>query len=181
MNRSDKNSRREHKIRIYKKKLRRNKANARERNRMHGLNAALDILRSCMPLQQTFVDITSTPQKLSKIETLRLAANYITVLSQMLKEEQPMDIERYIKILSKNLSQSTSNLLAASVMRNSAYNFLGENIHNSNVDYKDMGAGCFSPYGCSNYWPACRINTEPFCYSFDGNDNSRYWNSDRSY
>lgn len=33
------------KSRVYKVKLRRSKANARERNRMHGLNAALDRLR----------------------------------------------------------------------------------------------------------------------------------------
>nr|CAI5864312.1 unnamed protein product [Callosobruchus analis] len=31
--------------RVYKVKLKRSKANARERNRMHGLNAALDRLR----------------------------------------------------------------------------------------------------------------------------------------
>lgn len=35
------------KSRVYKVKLRRSKANARERNRMHGLNAALDRLRKC--------------------------------------------------------------------------------------------------------------------------------------
>lgn len=31
--------------RVYRVKLKRSKANARERNRMHGLNAALDRLR----------------------------------------------------------------------------------------------------------------------------------------
>lgn len=49
-----------------KGKLRRQKANYRERNRMHGLNRALDNLRQCVPL-------TTQHQKLSKIETLRLA------------------------------------------------------------------------------------------------------------
>lgn len=33
------------KTKIYKVKLKRSRANARERNRMHGLNAALDRLR----------------------------------------------------------------------------------------------------------------------------------------
>lgn len=44
---------------------------------MHGLNSALDILRNCVPL-------ANHHQKLSKIETLRLARNYITALSAML-------------------------------------------------------------------------------------------------
>lgn len=50
-----------------KKQIRRAKANCRERNRMHGLNKAMDMLRTCVPL------INSYNQKLSKIETLRMA------------------------------------------------------------------------------------------------------------
>nr|KAG5709403.1 hypothetical protein BaRGS_029252 [Batillaria attramentaria] len=57
---------------------RRVKANARERNRMHGLTEALDELASTMPCQ------TKT-QKLSKIETLRLARNYIRVMAETLQ------------------------------------------------------------------------------------------------
>lgn len=38
-------SKKEQKAKILKVKLKRSKANARERNRMHGLNAALDRLR----------------------------------------------------------------------------------------------------------------------------------------
>uniref|UniRef100_A0A1I7VW30 BHLH domain-containing protein n=1 Tax=Loa loa TaxID=7209 RepID=A0A1I7VW30_LOALO len=51
---------------INKSRMRRQKANTRERNRMHGLNRALDKLRQRVP-------ITTQHQKLSKIETLRLA------------------------------------------------------------------------------------------------------------
>lgn len=51
-----------------KKQIRRVKANCRERNRMHGLNQAMDILRERVPLKSEH-----THQKLSKIETLRLA------------------------------------------------------------------------------------------------------------
>lgn len=36
---------RKHKSKLHKVQIRRSKANARERNRMHGLNAALDKLR----------------------------------------------------------------------------------------------------------------------------------------
>lgn len=51
------------------------KANDRERNRMHMLNEALDRLRCVLP---TFPEDT----KLTKIETLRFAHNYIWALSQ---------------------------------------------------------------------------------------------------
>lgn len=59
------------------KKHRRQKANDRERNRMHTLNEALDRLRCVLP---TFPEDT----KLTKIETLRFAHNYIWALSQTL-------------------------------------------------------------------------------------------------
>ncbi|GIY60467.1 neurogenin-2 [Caerostris extrusa] len=60
------------------KKTRRLKANDRERNRMHNLNSALDKLRCILP---TFSEET----KLTKIETLRFAHNYIWALSETLK------------------------------------------------------------------------------------------------
>lgn len=57
------------------KKFRRMKANDRERHRMHLLNDALERLRLALPaLQQD--------QRLTKIETLRYAHDYITVLTQ---------------------------------------------------------------------------------------------------
>ncbi|XP_075697370.1 neurogenin-3 [Rhinoderma darwinii] len=63
---------------IKQKKNRRVKANDRERNRMHNLNSALDALRSVLP---TFPD----DAKLTKIETLRFAHNYIWALSETLR------------------------------------------------------------------------------------------------
>jgi hypothetical protein len=54
------------------------KANDRERNRMHMLNEALDRLRCVLP---TFPEDT----KLTKIETLRFAHNYIWALSQTVR------------------------------------------------------------------------------------------------
>ncbi|XP_047492538.1 neurogenic differentiation factor 1-like [Penaeus chinensis] len=62
-------------------KIRRNrrmKANDRERHRMHMLNNALERLRTVLP---TAPDDT----KLTKIETLRFAHNYIWALSETLK------------------------------------------------------------------------------------------------
>ncbi|XP_059215928.1 neurogenin-3 [Centropristis striata] len=57
---------------------RRMKANDRERSRMHNLNSALDALRSILP---------ALPEdaKLTKIETLRFAHNYIWALTQTLR------------------------------------------------------------------------------------------------
>lgn len=57
---------------------RRTKANDRERHRMHNLNSALDALRSILP---------ALPEdtKLTKIETLRFAHNYIWALTETLR------------------------------------------------------------------------------------------------
>ncbi|XP_032825193.2 neurogenin-2 [Petromyzon marinus] len=60
------------------KQNRRMKANDRERNRMHNLNDALDALRGVLP---TLPD----DARLTKIETLRFAYNYIWVLTETLQ------------------------------------------------------------------------------------------------
>lgn len=71
------------------KKTRRIKANDRERNRMHTLNEALERLRLALP---TFPEDT----KLTKIETLRFAHNYIFALEQVLQHDGNinLDLER---------------------------------------------------------------------------------------
>lgn len=99
------------KARVAKLRLRRVKANARERNRMHGLNDALDILRQHVPCY-------SKNQKLSKIETLRLARNYIGALADILKSGMKPDSISFAKALSKGLSQNTMNLVAGGLQLN---------------------------------------------------------------
>lgn len=86
-------------------RARRMKANARERSRMHGLNDALENLRRVMPCY-------SKTQKLSKIETLRLARNYIWALSEVLESGQSTETHGFVEMLCKGLSQPTSNLVA---------------------------------------------------------------------
>uniref|UniRef100_A0A3Q3G2K4 Neuronal differentiation 4 n=1 Tax=Labrus bergylta TaxID=56723 RepID=A0A3Q3G2K4_9LABR len=80
-------------------------ANARERSRMHGLNDALENLRTIMPCH-------SKTQKLSKIETLRLARNYICALSEALEGGLSTESRAFMDTLCKGLSQPTSNLVA---------------------------------------------------------------------
>ncbi|MCP9262025.1 Neurogenic differentiation factor [Dirofilaria immitis] len=63
------------------KQIRRSKANARERRRMHNLNEALEKLRRTLP------QLPDEP-KLTKIETLRMANNYIYALTQILSDTQ---------------------------------------------------------------------------------------------
>ena len=99
------------KARLAKLRLRRVKANTRERNRMHGLNDALDILRQHVPCY-------SKTQKLSKIETLRLASNYIGALADILKTGIRPDGVSFAKALSKGLSQNTMNLVAGCLQLN---------------------------------------------------------------
>lgn len=60
------------------KRNRRVKANDRERNRMHNLNQALERLRKILPT-------ASEDTKLTKIETLRYAHNYIWALSETIR------------------------------------------------------------------------------------------------
>lgn len=61
---------------------RRLKASARERKRRHVLNNALELLRKKVPC------VDQNPQKLSKIEVLRMAIDYIAMLSCYLKGSQ---------------------------------------------------------------------------------------------
>lgn len=68
------------------KKFRRSKANDRERNRMHMLNEALERLRISLP---TFPEDT----KLTKIETLRFAHNYIFALEQLLETGNKINLD----------------------------------------------------------------------------------------
>lgn len=68
------------------KRTRRIKANDRERNRMHTLNEALERLRIALP---TFPEDT----KLTKIETLRFAHNYIFAMEQVLQHDQEINLD----------------------------------------------------------------------------------------
>jgi len=99
------------KARVAKLKVRRVKANSRERKRMHGLNDALDILRKHVPCY-------SKTQKLSKIETLRLAHNYIGALADTLKAGVKPDAVVFARALSQGLSQNTVNLVAGAMQIN---------------------------------------------------------------
>jgi hypothetical protein len=97
--------------RVARFKVRRIKANGRERDRMKGLNEQLERLRETIPC-------FSLSQKLSKIETLRLAKNYIEALTQMISTNQIPDNTHFAQLLCKDLSANTMNLLAATLSLN---------------------------------------------------------------
>ena len=65
--------------RVVFKRIRRVKANDRERNRMHNLNEALDRLRKHLPSGK------GEDNKMTKIETLRSAQEYIQALGRLLQ------------------------------------------------------------------------------------------------
>ncbi|XP_043112168.1 neurogenin-3 [Puntigrus tetrazona] len=90
---------------------RRVKANDRERHRMHQLNSALDTLRSVLP---TFPD----DAKLTKIETLRFAHNYIWALSETLR------IADHVRQIS-NHDRDQENLVAPSACLDVRYSASG--------------------------------------------------------
>ncbi|KAJ8948717.1 hypothetical protein NQ318_017885 [Aromia moschata] len=186
MESGEKPDRRDQRARVYKVKLRRSKANARERNRMHGLNAALDRLRSRMPIQLTHSDLNASPQKLSKIETLRLARNYIVAMTQTLQEGRPMEMTRFIKILSRELSQTTANLLSGTLMGNISMNqtvpyrncLIGDP-DNCPYEYEDVGKYHQQNFYEENYgqfWQNYKMCDVPYKYNSNRNFHGfRYW------
>lgn len=97
--------------RVARFKVRRIKANGRERDRMKGLNEQLEVLRETIPC-------FSLSQKLSKIETLRLAKNYIEALSEMVQNDRIPDNTHFAQLLCKGLSPNTMNLVAATLCLN---------------------------------------------------------------
>ncbi|CAF1251401.1 unnamed protein product [Rotaria magnacalcarata] len=97
--------------RVARFKVRRIKANGRERERMKGLNEQLEVLRETIPC-------FSLSQKLSKIETLRLARNYIEALGEIIQNDQIPDNTHFAQLLCKGLSPNTMNLVAATLCLN---------------------------------------------------------------
>lgn len=97
--------------RVARFKVRRIKANGRERERMKGLNEQLEVLRETIPC-------FSLAQKLSKIETLRVAKNYIEALTKMISTNEVLDNVRFADVLCQGLSPNTTNLVAATLSLN---------------------------------------------------------------
>ncbi|KAH6937468.1 hypothetical protein HPB50_000730 [Hyalomma asiaticum] len=89
---------------LSKFRQRRHKANARERQRMHGLNAALDTLRRRVPINHQ--EPGSAVPRLSKIETLRLAKNYIGALAETLRQGSPMEATATVNLIAGQLRLS---------------------------------------------------------------------------
>ncbi|XP_069093551.1 neurogenic differentiation factor 2 [Pleurodeles waltl] len=170
------------KARLERSKVRRQKANARERNRMHDLNSALDNLRKVVPCY-------SKTQKLSKIETLRLAKNYIWALSEILRSGKRPDLVSYVQTLCKGLSQPTTNLVAGCLQLNSR-NFLTEQGPEASR-YHGPGTPFMHPYGyqrlpgaqcqTSSMGGAHPLRTHPYCPPYDslyGNASPEYNSSE---
>lgn len=88
------------------KRNRRIKANDRERHRMHTLNDALERLRMALP---TFPEDT----KLTKIETLRFAHNYIWALSQTLGNTETGEITVNVGNVTVSISEN-GNMITSS-------------------------------------------------------------------
>lgn len=138
-----------------------------------------------MPIQLTHSDLNSAPQKLSKIETLRLARNYIIAMTQTLQEGRAMEITRFIKILSRELSQTTANLLSGTLMGSISGNaahmayYFGEP-ENYPYDYGVEGTKynqqAFYEEGYGTYWPNYKIADVSLKYNSNKNFHGfRYW------
>ncbi|TRY66466.1 hypothetical protein DNTS_005362 [Danionella cerebrum] len=130
-------------------RARRIKANARERSRMHGLNDALDNLRRVMPCY-------SKTQKLSKIETLRLARNYIWALSEVLESGQSPESHGFVEMLCKGLSQPTSNLVAGCLQLGPSTTMLNK------LEDKCGVPGAGAPQGHPMSYPSPGLPSPPY-------------------
>lgn len=101
---------------VAKTRVRRSNANARERTRMRGLNDALDKLREVLPSVYSWTcdqRIGSRDQKLSKIETLRLARNYVAALTEIMSTGHRMESTLFAQFLCQGLSQPTLNIISS--------------------------------------------------------------------
>lgn len=99
------------------KSNKRERANERERDRMLAINMAYDRLRNSFPLPQVIRvyederDDCNVIKKLSKIETLRLACNYIQLLKDVLEHKKKVTKSELVKQLSPTNRVVTSNLI----------------------------------------------------------------------
>lgn len=128
------------------KKTRRVKANDRERNRMHNLNAALDELRSVLP---TFPDDT----KLTKIETLRFAHNYIWALSETLR------------LADQRLQKPPKEMLLASYLNSSDPPSPGSDAGS----WMSTASPSTSSHSISTSNPSSPATSEDYCYGHTEN------------
>lgn len=114
-----------------------------------------------MPLQHqsqvSILDQGGHNQKLSKIETLRLAQNYIQLLSFSVASNRKFQYEDIHHMLTRNLSQSTGNLLRARLIYDLDYSIAKNLIDDGSVpvpggeaeddDEKDNCQACYlDPY-----------------------------------
>lgn len=103
-----------------KSRSRRRKANARERNRMHHLNEAFDRLRHHLPIfnRMNDAEVHATIRKLTKIDTLRMAQNYIVALTMILNNAAAeSSATQLLSSLSYRISRPTVELLLKSLTR----------------------------------------------------------------
>ena len=55
------------------------------------------------------IPLARSTSKLSKIETLRMARNYLFVLSETLSTGEAFDLASYANVMSRGMSQATAN------------------------------------------------------------------------
>ncbi|XP_044752372.1 basic helix-loop-helix neural transcription factor TAP [Coccinella septempunctata] len=153
------------------KRVRRLKANDRERNRMHMLNEALDKLRCVLP---TFPEDT----KLTKIETLRFAHNYIYALTETLN-----DFDKYNCGSQENVIVNVGNVqVSISKHGNSitSRDFTGQSLSHAVVTSGSIMNASFM----QDYNEANRFDAETCARNYNNNCNyesNTFYNSNFNY
>jgi hypothetical protein len=156
------------------KKSRRVKANDRERNRMHSLNEALEKLRLTLP---TFPEDT----KLTKIETLRFAHNYIFALVQLIESDGKInfDLEK-LQSLTLSGEKITKELFDAMFVNPPPYfqhsnGFNTYDFYSSMQQYHNLGVGVEqnAPVGVVDDQHFSKQNYDLFRGAFESAANSK--------
>ena len=85
------------------KRLRRQRANDRERRRMKSLNGALNNLKRCIPMPKT-------KRRVTKLEILRIACHYIQTLWETLNNENEGEMERAMPRNGKRINRAVNGM-----------------------------------------------------------------------
>lgn len=139
------------------KRQRRVRANDRERNRMVSLNGALKVLREHLPVEYLVDDQVEANQyefmeankrkkssniKLTKIDTLRLATKYISILTDLLNENDSDASNKLVTNLGMTSSSigSTSSSSTSHIESESSSPVLYQTDTNYSMNYSIGGA-----------------------------------------
>jgi hypothetical protein len=132
------------------KRQRRLKANDRERNRMKNLNKMLQLLKSLLPFE--FNNESSMDDRLTKIETLKMATCYIAQLTQLLKlsDQQDTTVGSILSSPSSSASSPSIQINSNYIIKNEKFDNYYYNHHHHPQQSSPAATSIMCEYYCQN-------------------------------